>query len=433
MKKHKTLLTRAVEIMRREPEITIHDFARIIGKRYNHAATLMSQGRRQLGKTGWELPTKVDKTMALLTLLGTIKMAVLQRLTHVSYGRAAELKSIAKKRLSDGRTPSSEAIQWARKSINLPVDEPKNNETAPLEIEALKSIIIELRQNAPMRPKDSHQPTSGGHLAEISIPDLHLGKYAAPEETGESYSPEIASRAFRTAFDDLLYQVNNAYEIERIVIPIGNDFLTSDNLRKTTTRGTPQDVQGSFHAHLRLGWHLLVEAIEKARSVAPVDVIVVPGNHDSIASFVLGQILGTYFTNVEDVCIHSANDQPRKYIQYGEVLLGFAHGHAEKARSLPMLMATEASQAWGQTRHREIHVGHLHHTRDTHFLGANETDGVILRVIPSISGLDRWHASKGYRSQRAALAFVYHPKSGQKAIFRHSILDDLAITVPSVA
>ena len=182
-----------------------------------------------------------------------------------------------------------------------------------------------------------------------------------------------------------------------------------------------------------MGWALLIEAIEKARTVAPVDVIVVPGNHDSIASFVLGQILGTYFTSVEDVCIHSANDQPRKYIQYGEVLLGFAHGHAEKARSLPMLMATEASQAWGQTRHREIHVGHLHHTRDTHFLGANETDGVILRVIPSISGLDRWHASKGYRSQRAALAFVYHPKSGQKAIFRHSILDDLAITVPSVA
>lgn len=371
--------------------------------------------------------------MALLSLLENVKMADIQRLTHVSYGRAAELKSIARKRFSVGRTPSSEALKWAKESAKLPLAIPEEAEPEPLKIEALKSMIIQLSENTPILPKVSHRPITGGHLAEISIPDLHLGKYAAPEETGESYSPEIASRVFRTAFDDLLYQVKKAYDIERIVIPIGNDFLTSDNLKNTTTRGTPQDVQGSFHAHFRLGWSLLVEAIEKARAVAPVDVIVVPGNHDSIASFVLGQILGVYFASVQDVRVHNQNDQPRKYLRYGEVLLGYAHGHSEKARSLPMLMATEAALAWGKTRHREIHLGHLHHTRDTHFLGSNEIDGVILRVIPSLSATDRYHASQGYRSQRAALAFVYHAKMGQKAIFRHSILDELAIQIPSVA
>lgn len=299
--------------------------------------------------------------------------------------------------------------------------------------EALKEYITQLKEAAPILPQIEHSIIEDGHLAEISIPDLHVGKYASANETGESYNLEIACTIFRNALHDLVSQCITAYPIEKILFPVGNDFLNGDNLSNSTTRGTPQDSAGNLKEHFRCGMNLLREAIETLRAVAPVDVIIVPGNHDAVASFALGQLLGALYDGSQGVTVHDSSDQPRKYITFGNILLGFAHGHNEKARDLPMLMAMEAAEMWGKTRHREFHVGHLHHTRDTHFMGTNEKDGVIHRVIPSLSSADRWHADKGYRSQRAALAFVYHRSKGQRAIFRYSILDRLQITVENVA
>jgi hypothetical protein len=299
--------------------------------------------------------------------------------------------------------------------------------------EALKAYIAELKESAPTLPEIHHATIVDGHLAEISIPDLHVGKYASSNETGESYNLDIACDVFRSALHDLISQCTAGYPVEKILFPIGNDFLNGDNLCNSTTRGTPQDAAGNFKEHFRAGMNLLREGIETLRTIAPVEVVIVPGNHDSLSSFALGQLIGAIYESCTDVTVHDSTDQPRTYISFGNVLLGFAHGHSEKARDLPMLMAFEASQAWGSALHREFHVGHLHHTRDTHYMGTNEKDGVIHRVIPSLSSADRWHADKGYRSQRAALAFVYHRTEGQRAIFRHAILDRLKLNVAQIA
>lgn len=299
--------------------------------------------------------------------------------------------------------------------------------------EALKKYITELKDAAPILPNIRHSRIVDGHLAEISIPDLHVGKFASARETGEDYNLDIACNVFREALHDLASQCTTAYSVDKILFPIGNDFLNADNLANTTTRGTPQDSAGNFQDHFRAGMNLLREGIETLRSIAPVEVVIVPGNHDSVASFALGQLLGALYEHTPDVTVHDNTDQPRQYISYGKVLLGFAHGHNEKARDLPMLMAIEAPESWGKSKHREIHVGHLHHTRDTHYMASNEHEGVIHRVIPSLSASDRWHAAKGYRSQRSALAFVYHPEHGQRAIYKHSILDRLKIPVARIA
>lgn len=523
------LQAEAIEIIRQNPSIDIKTFAEIIRKNYQHAASLMSFARKQLGQPARESPTKVDKTMALIHLGQEVKGRRFRDLLEVKACRASELRHTARKRLSGGIMPSPEAIDWANRarghktiiepefqgdritpqkmpgvkakkqsppnltaqstpngemSVQSVERQPKNPtdlvresgldpeewviasqivnrwemgakhpETGEILVEplfqtkvrlepvggaqgvmsAINEMIQELRSNPPSLPEIQRTAVTDGHMAEIAIPDLHLGKFGSESETGEPYSPAIACRIFKNAIDDLISQISNAYPIEKIVFPIGNDFLTADTPANTTTRGTAQDVEGNFEQHFALGWKLLREGIEKLRIVAPVDVVVVPGNHDAVASFAIGQLLGAVYEGTEDVTVHYETLQPRKYISYGLNLLGFAHGHMEKARSLPMLMATEAPVAWGKSRHREIHVGHLHHTRDMHFLGSNEVDGIILRVIPSLSGSDRWHAAKGYRSQRAALAMVYHPQLGQRAVFRHSILDALRINVADAA
>ena len=515
------LQRQAIEIIREYPEITIHDFSRRIEKNYQHAASLMSFARKQLGKPAREWPNKVDKTMALIQLGMNVKGQPFRDRLQVKACRASELRHLAKKRLDNGQSPSEDAISWAissksespeKQANSKPDPKPKSRNSTPavtaekmtsgamsvqsvqrqprdsqdlirssgldpeewiiasqtvnvwemgakhpetgeilveplyqtkvrLEpiggtegiVQAMNDLIKDLLSAAPSLPVVNYTRISEGHMVEISIPDLHLGKFATELETGENYNPEIAMRLFMEAIQDLIGQARAAYPIERIIFPIGNDFLTADTMGNTTSRGTAQDVSGNFQEHFRQGIDLLRKAVETLRTVAPVDVVIVPGNHDSVASFALGQLLGALYEDCSEVTIHQQSDQARKYINYGSVLLGFAHGHLERAQNLPMLMAVEAAEQWGKARHREIHVGHLHHTRDTHYMGSNEVNGVIVRIIPSLSAADRWHADKGYRSQRAALAFVYHKAEGQRAIFRHAILDRLKINVAKIA
>lgn len=512
----------AINIIRENPNISIHAFAEQIGKRYSHAASLMSFARSQLGQPARERPTKVDKTMAIIAQNINLSGREFRELLQVKSQRASELKHLARKRLKAGKEPSQEALTWIGNQNIEPTcstihheqrDKPKRQKDSapavtasstasgamavqsvqrtpknPRELveeaglcpdewfvasqivnrweigakhpdtgeilveplfqtkvrlepigaaegiaEALKSYINQLRESAPALPHVQHSIIEDGHLAEISIPDLHVGKYACASETGEDYNLEIASKVFRNALHDLASQCKRAYPIEKILFPIGNDFLNGDNLGNSTTRGTPQDSAGNYQEYFRVGMNLLREGIETLRTVAPVEVVIVPGNHDSLSSFALGQLLGAIYDQCPDVIVHDSTDQPRKYISYGNVLLGFAHGHNEKLRNLPMLMALEAADMWGKSSCREFHVGHLHHTRDTHFTGTLEQDGMIHRVIPSLSSADKWHADKGYRSQRAALAFVYHRTQGQRAIFRHAILDRLQIEVAKIA
>jgi len=508
----------AIELLRMHPEMDIREFAQIINKKYAHAASLLSVARNQLGLSARESPTKIDKTMALLSLGLEIKGHPFRKLLDVSSGRAYELRHTARKRLKLGKEPSPEALEWANNvknpgfgiteqkeiptveqeakspivakknaSGNIDVQSVQRQPRDPLDliraagmdpedwyiasqtvntweigakhpqtgeilveplfqtkvrlepvgevqgmVKAVRELIDELKAASPMLPDIKYSPIKEGHLLEIAIPDLHLGKYAKASEAGENYNVEIACELFRKALNDLVAQASKSYPIERIIFPIGNDFLTADTTSNTTTRGTAQDTAGNFENHFRTGVRLLREAVETMRSVAPVEVVIIPGNHDTHAVLAIGELLGAIYEKCPEVAIHNDSLQPRKYISYGNILLGFAHGHNEKANSLPMLMAVEAADAWGRSRHREIHVGHLHHTRDTHYMATNELDGVLIRVIPSLSASDRWHAAKGYRSQRAALAFVYHPQAGQTAIFRHSIIRQIETPVPVI-
>lgn len=280
-------------------------------------------------------------------------------------------------------------------------------------------IIAIAKRGAPAYPEFTYPKTTDPHLLEISVPDLHIGKFALMEETGDPYDVEIASEAFLNAIEDLATQASQM-EIEQIVFPLGNDYLTADNLDKTTTRGTPQDYCGSQLANLRHAWKLAVEAIDRLQSIAPVEVIMVPGNHDTYSVFTIGMILEVYYSQCHQVTVRNTVTD-RQYKAYGKNLLGYAHGHREKQRSLPMLMATEAADLWAGSAYREFHLGHFHHTKDVNYMATSEDDGVIVRILPSLSASDRWHSAKGYRAQRAAQALVYHPQNGLRAIFRHNL------------
>jgi len=279
----------------------------------------------------------------------------------------------------------------------------------------LEQLLSELKEDivnySPKTNKISYTNYKNNELLlEIAIFDLHLGKLGHHEEVGTDYDMKIARRVFFDALYDIVEKAKKQGIISKILFPIGNDFLNIDNDLKTTTAGTPQDADSRFYKIFREGRQILVEAINYLKEIAPVDVLVVRGNHDSVSMFHLGDAIQCWFNNDKNVTIDNS-PKTRKYYQYGENLVVYTHGDKEKADKLPLIAATEEPTKWASSKYREIRVGHLHHEV------VKEFNGVKLRVVPSISGNDGYHFERGYTENiRSAQGFIFDFKNGLESI-----------------
>jgi hypothetical protein len=263
--------------------------------------------------------------------------------------------------------------------------------------------------------------TGPGNLLVPAIMDPHFGKLCWGRETGwEDYDVEIARGCMKAAITDLIEQASAMpYRIEQILLPIGNDFFHVDNSANLTTGGTPQDVDGRRQRSYRAGREAVMEMIAALVQVAPVQVAIVPGNHDEETMFALGDALELVFEKSKHVQI---DNSPRltKYFEYHQCLLGLNHGRDIKPARLGGVMASEMREAWGRTHWREWLIGHWHTKGEAVLAPVSEEQGVRVRTIPSLTPPDAWHTRKGYVGNvRAAEALVYHPEAGYRAQFSH--------------
>jgi hypothetical protein len=267
------------------------------------------------------------------------------------------------------------------------------------------------------------------NLLEVSLFDLHIGKLGWAGEVGENYDTKIARQRFLDAIAMLIRRAKG-FSYKKIIFPIGNDFFNSDNLFNTTTKGTQQDEDLRWQKTWDLGCQLIVDGVNMLKATGvPVEVLVIPGNHDQERSKYLGSFIDAWFRNDDQVSVNNSA-KTRKYVEWGEVLLGFTHGNEEKENSLPLLMATEEKEMWGRTTFHEWHLGHFHKKRSVKFTVfdkaqmLNEDLGVTVRYLSSLSGLEEWHYKKGYiGTHKAGEAFVWNDKSGLIANLNFTITD----------
>lgn len=247
-------------------------------------------------------------------------------------------------------------------------------------------------------------------LLELAIFDLHLGKLSWKGETGEDYDMDIAIDRYKRCITELLDRVDLS-KIDRILLPIGNDMIHIDNKFKTTTNGTPQDTDSRFTKIIKTAKTLMIQVISELSLIAPVDVVVVPGNHDQTVMFTLGEILEAFFYTDENVTIYN-DPKLRKYYKYGQNMIMFTHGSDEKHSELGLIAATEMPTMWASTKFREVHLGHLHKSKSVKYTNVDEYQGFKIRIINSLSGTDAWHYSKGYMSLKGAEAFIWDYNKG---------------------
>lgn len=307
----------------------------------------------------------------------------------------------------------AEMKRWAKKAD-------LNATGATLREVILSDIRKETLDRAVRKPKQKWVPEEERHLLEISPVDLHVGKYAWGEEAGEDYDIEIAEKVFTDAIEDILHRAS-VYAVEKIVLVVGNDLLQTDTLQGTTTAGTYVDTDSRYIKSFRRARAINSWAIHRCAEMAPVEVQIVPGNHDSLTAFHIGEVLEAEFQRDPRVAVCNSAKR-RKYLRYGVTLLGWTHGNEEKPQDLPLIMAQEEPESWGQTQHREWHVGHLHKMKETRYTAGDSFNGVRVRILPSLCAPDAWHYSKGFvKERRACEAYLWNKAQGYAGHFSSNV------------
>lgn len=311
----------------------------------------------------------------------------------------------------------------------------KSVETKTLEVLAAK-LVEDIRREVRTAPKlftvrnASRRYVDGDFLFEFAPFDLHLGKFAWSDETVANYDVDVAEDLFKGSLD---YLLSNGLKLaggsfDRVLCVFGNDVSHVDSKKLQTTAGTQMDYDSRYIRVYRRIAAVHRWAVDQLRAVAPVDVVVVPGNHDELTSFHMGELLATRYENDPHVSVDNG-PRLRKYYEYGVNLFGFAHGDRERVGELPLTMAREQHEAWARCSEREWQVGHKHivegwettRGRKLHYSedrpGLLEQDlysdkGVRVRRLTSLSGHDAWHTAHAYMDRRACESFLFHKTAG---------------------
>ncbi len=280
------------------------------------------------------------------------------------------------------------------------------------EIQRIKDECIkEVKAYAPKYHAIETIKSEDTHLLVIDIADLHIGKLATAFETGEDYNSQIAVKRAKDGMQGILDKAKG-FNIDKVLFVAGNDILHTDNTRRTTTAGTPQDTDGMWYDNFIMAKNLYIDLLEKLLSFAEVEVVYNPSNHDLTHGFFLMQLIEAHFS--KSTINFNVDLKHRKAFKYGNNLIGTTHGDGAKIEHLPLLLATEFPILWSETKHRYIYSHHIHHKTSKDFIG------VTFETLRSPSGSDSWHHKNGYTGvPKAVEGYVHHKEFGQIARLTH--------------
>lgn len=281
-----------------------------------------------------------------------------------------------------------------------------------------KEMIKDMKKHAPKYPKIKREKNKlEPHLLIIDPADCHLGKLAVACETGDEYNIDIAYKRCIDGVKGLLERASH-FNIEQILLIIGNDILHIDSPHRKTTAGTPQDTDRTWHEAFKVGRKLYVEIIETLIQTSDVHVIYNPSNHDFMSGFMLADAVECWFNKSKNVTFDT-DIIHRKYYQYGKSLIATTHGDGAKQKDLPLLLAQEAPQMWANTRHRYFYTHHIHHYSKNLTEHGKDYIGVTVESLRSPSAPDSYHYKNGYISPKAIEGFIHSKANGQVAKFTH--------------
>ena len=258
-------------------------------------------------------------------------------------------------------------------------------------------------RHRPRYPRLKRPELGTGLVAEVAIPDHHMGR-----ESWES--AEEAKAVFLEAIAHLVRPYKRG-EFDRIIFPVGNDYINWDSWNQTTTAGTPQPGGESPDTVIGVGFDTLVEGVDALSMIADVDVVVVPGNHDWLLSHMLGVALEAWYRNAPHVSVDK-DLESWKFRSGDGWLLALTHGkepasnRALKPEQLAGALPIKAPQLWASSSYREVQTGHLHHKSKGYVPWVQDENSVTVRRLPSLARKNTHEKANLYQDTREAQLFV---------------------------
>ena len=270
----------------------------------------------------------------------------------------------------------------------------------------LEELIKRLETRQATQLATSAPPITGdGHLAVIRLCDLHAGRRHYLTE--EDWSLEKFNLVARNAVRDLV-ELCRKHIIEKIMIVTGDDSSQIDNDASTTTSGTRVESCASTERIATTVTEFMIWCAEYCHQnlAKDVELIYVPGNHDSLLGFMCAMVVKAYFHSHSDI-VCDCERNPRKARLFKKVLVAFDHGDWVPPARMSSILPNLWPEYYAASKYRVVHSGHFHKTKLVKPL-MEFSDGVLVRTSPSLAPMDTFHNNRAFLGEEAAEAFVYN-------------------------
>lgn len=261
-----------------------------------------------------------------------------------------------------------------------------------------------------------YEPPNHDLMALINLYDAHTDKLAISLLSGEKATAKSNRKRFESQFMRLLSSVK-VQSPKEIWIPFGNDYYNTNGVSVSTKKGTVLDSSVFPQESFLEGVDLIVRCIEAALEIAPVKLILVPGNHDWDESWKAACCVAYYFSGNQDVCVDKI-PQGLKCHMWGVNLLAFHHGDKKKSsQELANIISDRYAESWAMSKYRELHAGHEHKLR------VEELPNMTFRWMRSLSPMDAF-CHNGYFGwgKKSCSAYLYSKEFGLVTQFENLIL-----------
>ena len=273
----------------------------------------------------------------------------------------------------------------------------KKRDKLDYDIEELKTVIDNCFDKVDFIRPVLNKRDDSKNMILIDIADLHLNKFS------DDYDMEMAKTRFNNAIDTFLNNTN----AEECIFVIGEDYFNIDTINRTTTKGTPQDTEVDIYKMFDFGLKLMIETLHTlSKFFNKVNVILIQGNHDKLLSYMLIKALEQYNFEKRNI-IFNSEIKNRKYIEYGNSLIGLGHLDTENKKQKQFLMQSEVKEMYGKSKYNYFISGHLHN------YSVEEIGGIQYIRLPSLSGSDNWHKEMGFiTNTKGAVALEFSKEKG---------------------
>tara|TARA_R110000787_G_scaffold52359_1_gene123314 strand:+ start:14 stop:1153 length:1140 start_codon:yes stop_codon:yes gene_type:complete len=282
---------------------------------------------------------------------------------------------------------------------------------------ALQEAIKAMSEDVPrIKPsKETPKDTADTLMTIYPVGDHHMGMLAWNEETGgKDYNIEISENLLNSAMQHLVDASPPAKESAILVL---GDFLHYNTLVPTTKSGHILDADSRYPQVVRAAIRCIRFIVDAAlKKHETVRLVLEKGNHDESTTILLIEMFYMHYENEPRVTVDRS---PRNchVFKFGNNLIATHHGDKIKLDKLPLVVATDWPEIWGQTMHRVVHTGHIHHDH------IKEHPGLITESHGILAPKDAWAAENGYRAKSSMKAIFYHKEHGE--VGRNTVTPDM--------